>query len=54
MAYSQLVTAFETLLGREGGDLSRFYAAVKALAALPREQRDAQLTALSLPGDAGR
>jgi predicted aminopeptidase len=48
-AYSQWVPAFEALLAREGGDLSRFYAEVKALAALPRVERDARLRAL-LPG----
>ena len=48
-AYSQRVTAFEALLAREGGSLARFYAAVKGLAALPREERDSLLRAL-VPG----
>jgi predicted aminopeptidase len=45
--YSQRVPAFEALLKREGGDLTRFYAAVRQLAALPREERDVQLRALA-------
>ena len=50
-AYSQRVTAFEALLGREGGNLSAFYAAVKSLAALPKDERDARLAALLPAGD---
>lgn len=41
--YTELVPAFRALLAREGGDLPRFYAAVKALAKLPKEERDAKL-----------
>ena len=41
--YSQLVPAFEALLVREGGDLARFYAAVRGLAALPRAERDVKM-----------
>jgi len=33
-------------LMREQGDLGRFYAAVKELAALPKEQRNTRLQAL--------
>ena len=44
--YTQLVPAFEALLMREQGDLGRFYAAVKELAALPKEQRNTRLQAL--------
>jgi predicted aminopeptidase len=44
--YTQLVPAFEALLARENGDLARFYAAVRALAALPKEERDASLRSL--------
>lgn len=44
--YTQLVPAFEVLLLRESGDLGRFYASVRDLAALPKEQRDARLHAL--------
>jgi predicted aminopeptidase len=47
VAYSQLVTVFETLLMREGGSLARFYAAVKELAALPKEERDSRIRALA-------
>ena len=47
--YTELVPAFAALLEREGGDLPRFYAAVKELARLPREERDARLAALA-PG----
>jgi len=43
--YTQQVPAFEALLAREGGDLARFYAAVRSLAALPKEERDARLKA---------
>ncbi len=46
-AYNAQVPAFEALFLREGGDFPRFYAAVKRLAALPREERDAQLQALA-------
>ena len=49
--YTQLLPAFETLLEREGRDLPRFYAAVKELAELPKEQRDARLRTLSPAGD---
>ena len=41
--YTELVPAFSALLEREGGDLPRFYAAVKQLARLPGEERDARL-----------
>jgi predicted aminopeptidase len=37
--YQQLVPAFEALLARDNRDLPRFYAAVKQLAALPKEAR---------------
>ena len=47
--YAQQVPAFEALLAREDGDLSRFYAAVRALAALPRAERDARIRALAAP-----
>jgi predicted aminopeptidase len=45
--YTQKVPAFQALLAREGGDLARFYGAVKALADLPAAQRVAQLRALA-------
>ncbi|HKU70216.1 MAG TPA: aminopeptidase [Burkholderiales bacterium] len=47
--YTRLVPQFEALLAREGGDLGRFYAAVKELAALPKDERYAQLGAPSAP-----
>jgi predicted aminopeptidase len=44
--YTQMVPAFEALLQQSGGDLARFYAAVRQLAVLPREQRSTRLKAL--------
>lgn len=44
-AYNELVPQFERLFDREGGDFTRFYAEVKRLAALPKEQRRARLAA---------
>ncbi len=41
--YTELVPAFQALLRREDGDLPRFYAVVRELAKLPREERDARL-----------
>ncbi len=48
-AYTQLVPAFEALLAREGGDLPRFYAAVKVLARQNKAARLAALEALATP-----
>ena len=45
-AYDSLVPAFEALFEREGRDFARFYDAVRALAARPREERLAQLNGL--------
>jgi predicted aminopeptidase len=42
-AYNELVPHFERLFEREGKDFDRFYAEVKRLAALPQDQRRAQL-----------
>jgi predicted aminopeptidase len=42
-AYNELVPNFERLFEREGGDFGRFYAEVKRLAALPQDERRAQL-----------
>jgi predicted aminopeptidase len=42
-AYDELVPGFEALFHRGGDDWPRFYAAVRQLAALPREQRHATL-----------
>jgi predicted aminopeptidase len=46
-AYNEKVPAFEALLAREGRDLPRFFAAVRALGQLPRAERDAALQALA-------
>jgi predicted aminopeptidase len=43
-AYDELVPGFEALFAREGGDWSRFYDAVKQLAALPQDQRHQALS----------
>lgn len=45
-AYNDLVPAFERLFEREGRDFTRFYAEVKRLAALPKDQRRATLQAV--------
>lgn len=50
--YTRKVPAFEALLARENGDLRRFYAAVKGLAALSTPQRTAALERL-MPGARG-
>jgi predicted aminopeptidase len=42
-AYTELVPAFRAILAAEGGDMERFYASVKKLAALPADERRAQL-----------
>ncbi len=47
--YNDLVPAFEALLAAEGHDLPRFYAAVRALAALPKADRNARLQGLATP-----
>ncbi len=46
-AYNDRVPAFEALLAQQGGDLGRFYAAVRLLADMPRAERDAALDALA-------
>ncbi|MDF1484947.1 aminopeptidase [Ramlibacter sp. H39-3-26] len=48
-AYDDLVPAFEALFAREGSDWPRFYAAVRALARQPRDERHAALDALMAP-----
>lgn len=45
--YTQRVPAFEILLKQQGGDLPRFYAVVRELAALPAVERNARLDALA-------
>ncbi|MGQ3004295.1 MAG: aminopeptidase, partial [Hydrogenophaga sp.] len=49
-AYDALVPAFEALFEREGRDFARFYDAVRTLAALPKEERQAQLRRLAPAG----
>ncbi len=44
-AYNARVPEFERLFEREGRDFERFYAAVRRLAALPKAERQAALTA---------
>ncbi|MCC7485011.1 MAG: aminopeptidase [Burkholderiales bacterium] len=44
--YDRWVAAFSALLAREGGDLARFYAAARELAALPKAERDGRLAGL--------
>jgi predicted aminopeptidase len=53
-AYNDDVPAFEALLAREQGDLPRFFAAVKQLAALAPAQREAQIKALAAGPGAGQ
>jgi predicted aminopeptidase len=45
-AYNELVPDFERLFERSGGDFRRFYAEVKAMAALPKAERRAKLAAV--------
>jgi predicted aminopeptidase len=45
-AYNELVGDFERLFVASGKDFNRFYAEVKALAALPKDQRRARLQAV--------
>ncbi len=45
--YTEEVPQFQALLAAEGGDLPRFYARVKQLAALPKAERHAALAAAS-------
>jgi predicted aminopeptidase len=45
--YEELVPAFRALLAREGGDMARFYGAVKQLAGLDKSEREAELAALA-------
>ena len=42
-AYNELVPQFERLFDRQGRDFERFYAEVQRLAALPKDQRRAEL-----------
>lgn len=47
--YTQQVPAFNALLGRGNGDLAKFYVEVKALAALPKDERNRRLDELAGP-----
>jgi predicted aminopeptidase len=53
-AYDSLVPAFEALFEREGRDFARFYDAVRTLAALPQDERRAQLGRLAPTAMAAR
>ena len=48
-AYDDLVPGFEALFEREGRDWPRFYAAVKKLSALPKDERHAALQGVAPP-----
>ena len=47
--YSELVPGFQALLQGQGGDLPKFYKAVRDLAGLPKAERDARLGAVGAP-----
>jgi predicted aminopeptidase len=47
-SYEDYVPAFRALLGREGGDLARFYVSVEALGELDLEDRELALQELNL------
>jgi predicted aminopeptidase len=42
-AYAELVPGFQALLAEHGGDLAKFYAAVRELARLPKAERNLRL-----------
>lgn len=48
-AYNELVPQFEQLFEAQGSDFERFYATVRELAALPKDQRRARLAAGAAP-----
>ncbi len=48
-AYNELVPEFERLFQQQGSDFTRFYAAVRGLAALPKVERRARLAAAQPP-----
>jgi predicted aminopeptidase len=52
--YADRVPTFAALLAAENGDLPRFYGRVKALAALPKAERDVALGAAVHPAPSGR
>ena len=45
-AYNALVPGFDALLDRNGGDFRKFYADVRKLAKLPKDEREAELRTL--------
>jgi predicted aminopeptidase len=45
-SYTQQVPGFQALLAQEHGDMKQFYAAARALAKLPKAERDAKLAGL--------
>jgi predicted aminopeptidase len=51
-AYYTLVPAFKQLLAQQDGNLTKFYAEAKSMAALSKEQRQERIAALSLPATA--
>ena len=51
--YQTLVPAFQQLLAQNGGDLPKFYAQAKSLAALPKEERLARMADLTRAGEIG-
>jgi predicted aminopeptidase len=53
-AYDDLVPGFEALFEREGRDWPRFYAAVRKLAALPKDERHAALQGVAPPTHTAR
>jgi len=48
-AYDDLVPAFMALFAREGRDWPRFHAAVRALAAAPKGERETKIRELKQP-----
>lgn len=52
-AYYTLVPAFKQLLAQHGGDLQKFYAESKSMAALDKEKRQARMATLAKLADAG-
>ncbi|MBL8376477.1 MAG: aminopeptidase [Burkholderiales bacterium] len=48
-AYTQRVPQFAALIDRERGDMAAFFAAAKALAALPKEERNRRLDTFAPP-----
>lgn len=48
-AYTEHVPAFERMLAAEGGDLTRFYARVRELKALGKNERERRLAAMKQP-----